>query len=343
MDLKKLIIGSLNKNGKVTASEIVKKTGFSRVYVNRFFRQLRDEGKIALIGKANRAYYVLVSEEKAAKEDIRDIRILEKTKNLVEHDVLRRVKRETGILSSMKENVRINIEYAFAEMLNNAIEHSKSEDVHISMTRSESVISFVVRDWGVGVFNNIMQKKHLRSETEAVQDLLKGKQTTAPEAHSGEGIFFTSKVADKLTFVSSDKRLIFDNIIDDVFLEHAKENKGTKVTFMLTLDSNRDLTEIFQTYTNDSYEFSKTVVNVKLYKTDVEYISRSQARRILSGLEKFKKVVLDFKDVKTVGQAFADEIFRIWKQNHPNIEIIAINMNENVDFMIKHALSQQTY
>ena len=54
-----------------------------------------------------------------------------------------------------------------------------------------------------------MKKKNLNSEMEAIQDLLKGKQTTAPEAHSGEGIFFTSKVSSVLTIQSSHKKLIY--------------------------------------------------------------------------------------------------------------------------------------
>jgi len=74
----------------------------------------------------------------------------------------------------------------------------------------------------------------------------------------------------------------------------------------------------------------------------VEYISRSQARRILVGLEKFKTIMLDFKDVKVVGQGFSDEVFRIWKMRHPEINIISQNVNENVNFMIKRAQAEKT-
>ena len=63
------------------------------------------------------------------------------------------------------------------------------------------------------------------------------------------------------------------------------------------------------------------------------YVSRSQARRVLNNLDKFKSVILDFDKVPTIGQAFADEIFRVFAQRHPEIEIKAINMNEAVEFM----------
>jgi len=56
------------------------------------------------------------------------------------------------------------------------------------------------------------------------------------------------------------------------------------------------------------------------------------------GLESFQDVLLDFEGVESIGQAFADEIFRVWQSNHPEIKITYINVNENVEFMIKRAL-----
>ena len=60
----------------------------------------------------------------------------------------------------------------------------------------------------------------------------------------------------------------------------------------------------------------------------------------MSGLEKFKHVTLDFRGVKTVGQGFADEVFRVWQKNHPSITIEPKNMNDNVRFMTKRAQNE---
>ncbi len=180
-------------------------------------------------------------------------------------------------------------------------------------------------------------KKKLNNNLEAIQELLKGKQTTDPKRHSGEGIFFTSKAADSLTIVSSENKIIFNNLIEDVFIYDQKRFKGTKVSFSISLKSPRQLEDIFKQYTNNSFEFSKTKVIIKLYKIDTDYLSRSQARRVVSGLVKFKNIILDFKNVKTVGQAFADEIFRVWQSNHPQIKITTENTNKNIDFMINRA------
>jgi STAS-like domain of unknown function (DUF4325) len=204
------------------------------------------------------------------------------------------------------------------------------------MTRTPSEVRFVVSDRGVGIFQNIMQKKELRDHLEAVQDLLKGKQTTAPEFHSGEGIFFTSKVADSLIIRSSEKKLVFDNRNEDVYVADGRPVTGTKVTFSIDVRSERVLDDVFRNYTDDSLEFSKTSVLVKLYRAGVEYVSRSQARRIVSGLETFKTVELDFTGVNTIGQGFADEIFRVWQSHHSGTKVVARNANPNVLFMIRH-------
>ena len=157
---------------------------------------------------------------------------------------------------------------------------------------------------------------------DAIQDLLKGKETTAPEAHSGEGIFFTSKIADFLTIKSFGKKVVFDNVGQDIYIKDVQSSKGTKVDFVLGLKSKKKLSDLFNQYTDESFQFSKTGVKVKLYHQDVDYVSRSQARRILAGLEKFKTVEFDFQDVETIGQAFADEVFRVWQTGHKDIKLI---------------------
>lgn len=339
MDIHKLILDTLDKRGEVKASEIAKVAGFSRAYINRFLQRLRDEGKIILIGKANKARYVIAKEQEVmrAKKGILNITRTLQNKNLFEDIVLRDIKEKTGIFLKVSKNVSDILSYAFSEMLNNAIEHSQSKEIKITMQKEKDGISFDVIDKGIGIFNNIMRRRNLHSEMEAIQDLLKGKQSTAPQTHSGEGIFFTSKVADILTIQGSHKKLIFNNLLRDIFIKDIKNIIGTKVTFSINVASKKQLDYIFKQYTDDSFEFNKTRVTVRLYKMGLEYISRSQARRILSGLDKFKTIILDFKDVETIGQGFADEIFRVWKSQHPHVSIIIENANENINFMISRA------
>lgn len=335
MDIRKIILNHLKKNRQVKIAEIAKKTGFSRAYIHRFFSQLQREGKIILVGKTNTARYVLAGQIQKPLSFRRTMF----NKNLSEDAVLNDIKRETAIFDNLNRNVAEILDYTFTEMLNNAIEHSRSKKILGQMERTDKFIKFIVTDWGVGIFNDIKRKFRLKNTLEAIELLLKGKQTTAPEEHTGEGIFFTSKAADKFLIKSSNKKIIFDNIINDIFVGDIKNINGTKIVFETSILSKRKLSAIFKEYTNENFVFDKTKVTVKLFElSDQSYISRSQARRLLFGLEKFRRVILDFRRVDTVGQAFADEIFRVWQKKYPTIKIEYDNVNESVEFMIKRAL-----
>jgi anti-sigma regulatory factor (Ser/Thr protein kinase) len=337
MEIKKLIFSFLKKKNRITTADLVGKTGLSRAYAQMFLKDLADEGTIIRLGKANQAHYVLASKYGAPPTRPSRVRKIITNQGLAEDKVLRQIKEESSIFQKMAGNVSSIIDYAFTEMLNNAIEHSASDKIDIIVMKTANEIRFTVVDRGVGIFNNIMKKKRLTSTMDAIQDLLKGKETTAPEAHSGEGIFFTSKIADRLTLKSFEKKVVFDNVGQDIYIKDIQSAKGTRVDFVLGLKSKKTLSDLFHQYTDESFQFSKTGVKVKLYHQDVNYISRSQARRILAGLEKFKTVELDFKDVETVGQAFADEVFRVWQRAHQDIKVVIKSANENIMLMIRRA------
>ncbi|HEX8974782.1 MAG TPA: STAS-like domain-containing protein [Patescibacteria group bacterium] len=72
---------------------------------------------------------------------------------------------------------------------------------------------------------------------------------------------------------------------------------------------------------------------IKLAKLNISGYARSEARKILADIGD-KKIILDFDKIPMLGQAFADEIFRVYKIKHPDIEIVSINMNDAVKFMI---------
>jgi uncharacterized protein YerC len=337
-----LIERALQHKGEVTAAQIRTSTGFSRAYINRFFRTLQSEGRVVLVGKANQARYIVATKRnvlEARRRQTRYRRFLT-NKNLSEDRILDEIKETTGIFFRLPVRVVRIVDYGFTEMLNNAIEHSRSKTIAVSMERLRDTVRFVVADRGVGIFRNIMRERKLESELAAVQELIKGKQTTDPKRHSGEGIFFTSKLADCLAIKGSSRLLLFDNRIHDVFLKDGTVRAGTVVEFSVDAKAEQDISKVFQTYADESYEFSKTALTVRLFQEGSGYVSRSQARRLVSGLEKFKKILLDFKGIETIGQAFADEIFRVWQRKNPGITIEVHNAGENVRFMINHALQQ---
>lgn len=334
MDTKEKIRSTALKEDRITSQEIAKKFGISRQYAQRILSELTKEGILIKLGSTRAASYVSPKYVGNAEWNFNK---RFKNHNLAEHEVLEDIEGRAQFGQSLDENVRSIFEYAFSEMLNNAIDHSQSKNIQIEVEKREDKLVFQINDFGIGVFKNIMQQRKLKSELEAIQDLLKGKTTTQPKAHSGEGIFFTSKVADVFSLESFGYKLTIDNLQDDIFLEESKPSKrGTKVIFQIACDSERHLNDIFREYQTDPEEhgFDKTEIQIRLYTMGTIHISRSQARRVLSGLEKFKTIVMDFDKVPNVGQAFADEIFRVFKIKHPDIQVIPINMNEAVKFMV---------
>jgi len=340
------IIQEVKEKGTIKSSNFIDLFGVSRQYVSKLLSGLVKDNVLIKIGSTRSAFYT--TEEflqKNPKLTPNSYTKILANKNLEEHRILNDVERQFLPVLKISENVKSIFEYAFLEMLNNAIEHATSKKIKIFISLNNNVLTFIVDDFGIGAFKNIMQKKNLNSEIEAIQDLLKGKTTTAPKLHSGEGIFFTSKVGDEFILDSYGYQFIANNIIKDIFIKKVKGQKqGTKVTFRININDRHHLNDIFKKYTNigedSDYGFDKTEIRVRLYIMGGIHISRSQARRVLSGLDKFKVVVMDYDKVPIVGQAFADEIYRVFKDKKPDIEIQDINMNESVKFMVERARNE---
>ena len=239
-------------------------------------------------------------------------------------------------IAGLSKAARSVFQYAFTEMLNNAIDHSASVDVEVRFEAIENGLAFEIVDQGRGALMNLRKALGLVSELEALQELSKGKLTTLPKGHSGEGIFFTSKVADVFVLESGRLRWTVDNLRDDVAIGTIPRRLGTRVRFEAALRPRRKLADVFAEYTDD-FQFHKTRIVVKLFTHGTRFISRSEARRVLNRLEAFRDVILDFNKVEEVGQGFADEIFRVWPISHAGTEIKPVNMSKTIAFMIERA------
>ena len=229
--------------------------------------------------------------------------------------------------------------YGFTEMLNNAIDHSVGQQVTVAVERNLVDITITITDDGEGIFKHIARIMGLKDTRESILELSKGKLTTDPDNHSGQGIFFSSRTFDEFHIASGD--LFFshaegDN--NDWLMHGEKERPGTLVVMQIALNSNRTLRSVFDMFTgseDENFAFNKTVVPIKLALYEGErLVSRSQGKRILNRVEKFKTVLLDFNGVDSIGQAFADEVFRVFVRQHPEIELIPVHMNEDIRRMI---------
>ena len=301
----------------------------SRQTVSKYLNELVEKNYITKNSKGNYVINFYISESKIYKNE-----------NLEEDIVYDELIKKYEI--DKKNNVKHILVYAFTEMLNNAIEHSEGTEISIYYAENYFNIFVTIKDNGIGIFRKIVRDHNLKNENEAIFELKKGKLTSDAENHSGEGIFFTSKVVDYFLISSFNKT--FSSGSDEYFysIEQNKEKciKGTEVILILNKNTERTTKEIFDEYTSDDFVFNKTKITVHLAKDYLghDFVSRSLAKRILMNVEKFKIIVLDFENIDNIGQGFADEVFRVFKNKNPDITIVPVNMNEEIEFMINRAM-----
>ncbi len=244
-------------------------------------------------------------------------------------------------LGELPDNVLNIWHYGFTEMLNNAIDHSDGEVVSVSVEKNPAGTQIMVSDDGVGIFRRIQEALNLNDERHAVLELAKGKLTTDPENHTGEGIFFSSRMFDEYAILSGGVYFSHEhNKPEDWIMERKNPQNGTTVFMKIANNSSRTVKSVFDKYTSgEELRFDKTVVPVSLARHGNErLVSRSQAKRLLARIDKFKIVILDFSDIDQIGQAFADEIFRVFKLQHPEIQLYFSRANPEVESMIIRAL-----
>jgi len=334
------IIHNVENNPQNIAALICKKFNISRQAASRHLKKLVEGGILNSEGKTKNKRYSL-----ATLDEFYQVYPLD---NLEEDKIWRKDIRPR--LLDAPTNVIQLFEYGVTEMVNNAIDHSEGNTVTIAFYRTILTASISILDDGVGIFNKIQKIFDLDDPRHAILELSKGKLTTDPTRHSGEGIFFTSRMFDIFS-ISSGKLFLahMDNADTvkgvDMLLDDKKTDiHGTVIHFTLQLASTRSIKNIFDYYTTtDNYGFDKTIVPVFLATYgDENLISRSQAKRLLARFEKFKEIILDFEKVERIGQAFADEIFRVFANEHPKISLYPSNMNEQVENMINRAKSANT-
>ena len=320
--IRSFIVDSIENNQKKLILTVSKKFNISRQGAHKHIKKLIEQKVI--VHKKYTDSYQLCPQEEWGK--------LFSLTGRIEEDVIWRtyVSPNIGVLP---DNAIAIWQYGFTEMFNNVIDHSESSNVYVRISKTAHSTEMIIFDRGIGIFNKIRQAMNLIDERHAIVELTKGKLTTDPSSHTGEGIFFASRAFDSFSILSGGVYL--DHIYgddEDWIMEIQKRRAGTLITMSLRNNTSRILKEIFDQFSSpETFGFTKTVVPVKLAQYgDEKLVSRSQAKRLLERIDKFKTVLLDFNDVDSIGQAFADEVFRVFANAHPNTEIVPIRFNKNI-------------
>ncbi len=311
------------------AGDIAAIIDVTRQTAHRYLRQLVEDGRLIVDGAGRATRYRLRAEGVTRRFP---------TAGLEEDRVLLELSGPGSILESAPVPARSTLQYVLTELVNNAIDHSEAPEVVVKLSKEGARVTIGVIDEGVGIFEHIRDRLNLDSELEALQELSKGKTTTMPSRHSGEGIFFASKAVHQFEIQSGSLRWMVDNRRGDIAVgELDPAIVGTVVRIELDTDNVKELADVFSEYTTN-FTFDKTRTIIRLYAIGETFVSRSEAKRLLNGLEKFREVVLDFKGVELVGQGFADEVFRVWDRQHPDTDLVPTDMSPPIEFMVERAI-----
>ncbi|MBA4416997.1 MAG: ArsR family transcriptional regulator [Syntrophus sp. (in: bacteria)] len=326
--IRAFILENVENNPTKAVAFTMEKFHISRQAVHRHIRLLVDQGTLIRPGMGH--YALCPQEEWHTTLSVAD--------NPYEDVVWRNEIRER--LGHLPDNTISIWQYGFTEMFNNVIDHSESASVYLQVVKTAYSTEMIIRDNGVGIFNKITKAMSLIDERHAVIELTKGKLTTDPERHTGEGIFFTSRMFDAFGILSGEVFLAHTyGDEEDWILQNQERSVGTLISIKLKNNTARTLKQIFDRFTSDNnYGFTKTVVPVRMAQYgDEKLVSRSQAKRLLERIDRFKTVLFDFKEIEIIGQAFADEVFRVFANQHPHIELIPINASDIVMKTINNA------
>jgi anti-sigma regulatory factor (Ser/Thr protein kinase) len=330
-EVREYILRNIRKPG--LATKVSEKFGVTRQAANRHLRQLVAEGAIRASGKTQSREYRLASTK---TQDFEYAIVPDLDEDLVWRTDIR------PLLANLPQNVLEIWHWAFTEMFNNAIDHSEGQTISVGIKKTAIDAQIMILDDGVGIFKKLKERFDLDDERQALLELSKGKLTTDPRKHSGQGIFFTSRMVDNFGVLSGETYFTHDNKSDDDWFLDASEdvNTGTSVFLRVSNHTSRTTKKILSQFSVEgSYGFNKTIVPVELarYGTD-QLVSRSQAKRVLARVDQFSQVLLNFTGVDEIGQPFADEIFRVFANEHPNIKLLPIHANKNIMGIYKAVL-----
>ena len=337
-EIKNYILRKIDEDDKDVINKTADAFGISVTSVKRYIDAELSEGHI--IKDADRSCALaLKSSRKKFAYDMSGIS--EREDGIVYDDVLP--------LMHINDSAGRIWRYVLPEIFNNAIEHSEADRVNVIYTNNCLYGSVTIIDNGIGIFRKVMEamKEYGYKDPileDAVTELYKGRFTSCPDRHTGEGIFFSMRLLDRFAIIS-----------DGIILRHGYEGepsfvrshlldyalkltkKGTVVTMQLENNTRREASEVFEEYSNADEGFFRTRIPIFEACLDRDPVARSQARRLCLRLNDFREAVLDFDKVEIMGQGFADEIFRVYHNNHPEVKLTPVGMNANVHRLYLHA------
>jgi len=232
--------------------------------------------------------------------------------------------------------------------LKNVLDHAHSRSVAITIRETIATITITIADHGIGLFNKIQSACHGLDLRTAALELIKGKLTTDPARHRGEGIAVTARLFDEFELQSDGYccghavPLTPEQGSGQWYWHQHPTPRPIGTSVRLRLHTARPLDEIVPAsrWFTTPKDLSTTLIPVvMLAEGATPFQTRREAQRLLARIDQFKRVVLDFQGVLVIGPEFADEVFRVYPQQFPDIHFHWSGENASVQAVIQDALN----
>ena len=215
-------------------------------------------------------------------------------------------------------------------------------------------------------FRTLIDAFGFADEHHALFELSKGRLTTKPAGHAGAAVFLSLRMFDGFEIRSGRGIFIYDGNAGTWRTETAPfDLRGTSVAMRIRLSSDRSMQDVIAWYMESSGESSGELseapseesagqspagppverlarmhVHAALLQRDGDaLVSRDQARRLLSRVGTCREALVDFRGVETIGPAFADEVFRVFRTQFPDTTIVTLNAGPGVRTRIHETLA----
>jgi anti-sigma regulatory factor (Ser/Thr protein kinase) len=318
----------VDRRGEIQNHDVVRALHVSPATAHRLLQALVTGGVLGRHGKG-----------RAARYRLRALRRRFRRAGLDEHRTWEDIAAEIARIRPLAPDVARSLAYATSEILNNAVDHSRGRNVEVAVRfeRGGATVT-TVRDDGVGVFRRLGEDFGYATPHDAIVQLEKGKLTSDPTRHSGEGLFFSSKAVTRFRLESQGTAWIVDNRVHDSAIAPGDVRRGTRVELEVVPGHVPRLEDVFAAYTDpESLQFTRTRTTIKLAGFGKTLVSRSEAKRLVARLTAFRHATLDFSGVDAAGQGFCDEVFRVFACAHPDVTLEPVGMNDAVAFMVGRA------
>ncbi len=318
----------VDRHGEIQNRDVARALRVSAATAHRLLQALVLAGSLERRGKGRSSSYRLPAVRRRFRLD-----------GLDEHRAWEAVAADIGRIRPLPPDAARSLAYVASEILNNAVDHSggRTVEVAVAFEKGGTTVTTVADD-GVGVFRRVCEDFGYATPADAIVQLEKGKLTSDPAHHSGEGLFFSSKAVTRFRLESQGTAWVVDNEVHDSAIAASDVRRGTRARLETVPGRVPRLEEVFASYTDpESLEFTRTRATIKLAALGAVLVSRSEAKRLVLRLTEFRHVTLDFSRVEVVGQGFCDEVFRVFSLAHPEVALEPVGMNETVAFMVERA------